>query len=67
MPGLRVEAGRRLVEQQDLGVVDQRARDGQAPLHAPDSGSTLSLRRSVSWAKSSNSSARAAPRRGNPK
>ena len=34
MPGLRVEAGRRLVEQRDVGVVDQRAGDGQPALHA---------------------------------
>ena len=32
--GLRVEAGRRLVEEQHVGLVDQRAGDRQAPLHA---------------------------------
>ena len=31
---LRVEAGRRLVEQQQVGLVDQRAGDRQPPLHA---------------------------------
>ena len=31
--GLRVEAGRRLVEQQQLGLVDQRAGDRDPPLH----------------------------------
>jgi hypothetical protein len=31
--GLRVEAGRRLVEQQQLGLVDERAGDHEAPLH----------------------------------
>jgi hypothetical protein len=30
---LRVEAGGRLVEQQQLGLVDERAGDGDAPLH----------------------------------
>ena len=34
MAGLRIETGRRLVEQQQLGFVDQRAGDRQAPLHA---------------------------------
>ena len=34
VPGLRVEPGGRLVEQQDLGLVDQRAGDGQPALHA---------------------------------
>ena len=34
-PGARVEAGRRLVEQQDLRVVDQRVGQAQALLHAP--------------------------------
>ena len=32
--GLRVEAGRRLVEQQQLGLVDQRPGDREPPLHA---------------------------------
>ena len=31
---LRVEAGGRLVEEQELRLVDQAARDRQAPLHA---------------------------------
>ena len=35
VPRLRVEPGRRLVEQQDAGVVDEGARDGEAALHAP--------------------------------
>jgi hypothetical protein len=34
MPRLRVEARRRLVEDQELGIVDERARERQAPLHA---------------------------------
>ena len=34
MPRLRVESGRRLVEQQDVGLVDQCAGDGEASLHA---------------------------------
>src|SRR6516162_9531298 len=33
VPGLRVEPGRRLVEQEHFRVVDERAGDGQAPLH----------------------------------
>ena len=33
VPGLRVEARRRLVEEQQLGIVDERARDRQTPLH----------------------------------
>ena len=41
MPRLRVEAGGRLVEQQDLGPVDQRAGDGQPALHA--AGEVLDL------------------------
>ena len=32
---LRVEAGGRLVEQQQVGLVDEPAGDDQAPLHAP--------------------------------
>ena len=32
--GLRIEAGRRLVEEHDLGLVDERARDRQPALHA---------------------------------
>ena len=32
--GLRVEPGGRLVEQQQLGVVDQGPGDGEPPLHA---------------------------------
>ena len=32
--GLRVEAGGWLVEHQNLGLVDEAAGDGQAPLHA---------------------------------
>ena len=32
--GLRVEAGGRLVEQQQLGLVDQRPGDGEPSLHA---------------------------------
>jgi hypothetical protein len=35
VPRLRVEPRRRLVEQQDAGVVDERARDGKAALHPP--------------------------------
>ena len=34
VPRLRVEPGRRLVEQQQVGVVDQRAGDREPPLHA---------------------------------
>ena len=34
VPRLRVEAGRRLVEQQHLRLVDERARDREAALHA---------------------------------
>ena len=34
VPRLRVEAGRRLVEQQDARVVDEGARDREAALHA---------------------------------
>ena len=34
VPRLRVEAGRRLVEHEDARLVDQRAGDGQPPLHA---------------------------------
>ena len=33
VPGLRVEPGRRLVEEQDRRLVDERACDRQAPLH----------------------------------
>jgi hypothetical protein len=33
--GLRVEAGRRLVQDDQLGVVDERPGDQQAPLHPP--------------------------------
>ena len=33
MARLRIEARRRLVEQHDLGLVDERPRDRQAPLH----------------------------------
>ena len=42
--GLRVEAGRRLVEQQQVRLVDQRPGDRQAPLHA--ARQRLDLRRS---------------------
>jgi hypothetical protein len=35
MACLRVEAGRRLVEDQKLGIVDQRTRQRQPALHAP--------------------------------
>ena len=34
VPGLRVQARGRLVQQQQLGVVDERTRQAQAPLHA---------------------------------
>ena len=34
VPGLRVEAGGRLVEHEDARLVDQRPGDGQPPLHA---------------------------------
>ena len=34
VPRLRVEPGRRLVEQQQLGLVDERPRDREPPLHA---------------------------------
>ena len=34
VPGLRIQAGRRLVQEQDLGLVDQRPGDGEAALHA---------------------------------
>ena len=34
VPRLRVKAGGGLVKQQDAGLVDERTRDGQAPLHA---------------------------------
>ena len=34
MPRLRVEAGGRLVEDQELGIVDERAREREPPLHA---------------------------------
>ncbi len=33
VPGLRVQAGRGLVEEEDLGVVDERPRDGEPALH----------------------------------
>jgi hypothetical protein len=36
--GLRVEAGGWFVEKDDVGVVDQRAGQGQAPLHAAGEG-----------------------------
>ena len=42
--GLRVEAGRRLVEQQHLGPVDQRPRDGEPALHAAGEVLDLGLR-----------------------
>ena len=44
VPGLRVEPGRRLVEQQHLGPVDQRAGDGQPALHAAGEVLDLGLR-----------------------
>jgi hypothetical protein len=34
VPSLRVKAGGRLVEHQQLGIVDQRAGDGEPPLQA---------------------------------
>ena len=34
VPGLRIEAGRRFVEQHELGLVDQRPGDREPPLHA---------------------------------
>jgi hypothetical protein len=36
--GLRVEAGGRLVEENDVGVIDQRPGQRQAPLHAAGEG-----------------------------
>ncbi len=42
--GLRVEAGGRLVEQQDARVVDQRACDREAALHAAGEVVDLGLR-----------------------
>jgi hypothetical protein len=33
MPRLRVEPGRRLVEQHEIGFIDQAARDRQPTLH----------------------------------
>ena len=44
VPGLRVEAGGGLVQQQDLGVVDQRAGDRQPALHAAGQRFDLRLR-----------------------
>ena len=60
VPGLRVEAGGRLVEQHEVGLVDQRAGDREPPLHA--AGQRLDLvvaRGRSSCTKSSSSSARA--------
>ena len=44
MPCLRVEAGRGLVEQQDLGLIDQRARDREPPAHAAGERLDLGIR-----------------------
>ena len=44
VPGLRVEAGGRLVEQQQVGVVDQRPGDRQPALHAAGEVVDLGLR-----------------------
>ena len=44
VPGLRVEAGGRLVEQQQVGPVDQGAGDRQPPLHAAGEVLDLGLR-----------------------
>ncbi len=38
MPSLRIESGGRLVEQQDLGPVDERARDREPALHPTREG-----------------------------
>ena len=34
VPRLRIEAGRRLVQENEIGVVDERARERQPALHA---------------------------------
>ena len=55
--GLRVEPGGRLVEQQQLGVVDQRPGDREPRFMPPDSGSTGASARSPSWANAISSAA----------
>ena len=44
VPRLRVEAGRGLVEQQDLGLIDQRARDREPAAHAAGERLDLGVR-----------------------
>ena len=58
VPGLRVEAGRRLVEEEQVGSLMSDRAIVRRRFIPPDSGSTWSLARSVSWANSSSSSAR---------